>query len=117
MGAVTAGRRQMEFQSWTPATVLEPSRFGVPVPSPPTHAVRPDLVFVPLLAADRKGWRIGYGAGYYDFALRELRRDGGDLIAVGLCFEGQLVDAVPHHDGDERLDWIVTEAGVFRTVG
>lgn len=106
----------MEFHDWRPDTELAQGGFGVPEPCPATPAVIPDLVFVPLLAVDRRGWRVGYGKGYYDRALKRLRRgpEGGEaVLAVGLCFAGQLVDAVPHDDADERLDWIVTEAEII----
>ena len=110
-----SGAGPLEFQRWDPETELAPGPFDVPVPRPSTATVIPDLLFVPLLAADRQGWRIGYGAGYYDGALRALRQGRGTVLAVGLCFAGQLIDAVPRHGGDERLDWIVTETELIET--
>jgi 5-formyltetrahydrofolate cyclo-ligase len=113
----TSTGRLLVFRQWDRKTPMAPGLFGIAEPSPQTDKVVPDFLFVPLLAADRNGWRIGYGAGYYDTAIRALRSgrrgQSGGVTAVGLCYEGQLVDTVPHHSGDERLDWIVTEAGVI----
>ncbi len=113
---VIADEERLVFQAWTPETKLTQGGFSIPIPNPPTSIVLPDFLFVPLLAVDRKGWRVGYGAGYYDYALRALRKQNAPApIAVGVCYDGQLVDAVPHHDGDERLDWILTETQLIES--
>lgn len=67
-----------------------------------------DLILTPGLAFDRKGGRIGYGAGCFD---RFLPRCRG--VVVGLAFEMQLVDEVPMKEHDQRVDRVVTEAGIY----
>ncbi len=68
----------------------------------------PDFTFVPLAAFDRRGYRIGYGGGYYDATLAQLRaRHPGP--AVGIAFACQEVDRVPEEDHDQPLDLILTE--------
>jgi 5-formyltetrahydrofolate cyclo-ligase len=67
---------------------------------------------VPLLAFDRTGYRLGYGGGFYDRSLAELRA-AKKVLAVGVAFSVQEVDAVPHDGNDQPLDWIVTECEVF----
>ena len=59
------------------------------------------------------GYRLGYGGGFYDRTLAELRRRGAPL-AVGVGYAGQEVAAVPHADYDQRLDWMVTERAAFQ---
>ncbi len=71
------------------------------------------MVLVPLLAVDREGWRLGYGGGFYDRTLQGLRARK-PIIAIGLAYEEQVVDAVPHLDYDEPLDWVLTPAGAVR---
>jgi 5-formyltetrahydrofolate cyclo-ligase len=83
-------------------------------PHEPAHrvAVDPtgiDLVVLPGLAFDRTGSRLGYGGGHYDGFLRRLR---ADAVRVGICFHDQLLSAVPHGPGDERVDWVVTDVEV-----
>ena len=65
------------------------------------------------LAFDRHGNRLGYGGGYFDRTLRDLRRQK-TILAVGLGLDELEVDAVPHLDYDERLDWILTPSGSRR---
>jgi 5-formyltetrahydrofolate cyclo-ligase len=71
---------------------------------------------VPLLAFDAAGWRLGYGGGFYDRTLRRLRARKA-IVAVGLAYDEQRIDAVPHLDYDERLDWVLTPSGPIRCVG
>ena len=83
-------------------------RFGTMAPTGPIGV--PDVVFVPLLAFDRAGWRLGYGGGYYDRTLAGLPA----AIAIGCGFSAQEVDEVPAGNFDIRLHAVATEAGVFR---
>jgi 5-formyltetrahydrofolate cyclo-ligase len=78
-----------------------------------THAVEPaavDAALVPGLAFDRSGWRLGRGGGHYDRLLPGLRLD---CLRVGVCFAGQVLDALPVDPWDEPVDWIVTERGLL----
>ena len=87
---------------------LVPGPFGLSQPASDWPRADPDVLAVPLLAFDRDGNRLGYGAGFYDRTLNDLRARH-KILAVGYAFSGQEVEHVPHHEGDERLDWIVTE--------
>ena len=87
-----------------------PGVFGLSQPAPDWPEAIPDVLIVPLLAFDAQGNRLGYGAGFYDRTLEALRMQR-KVLAVGYAFAGQEMAEVPHHEGDERLDWIVTENG------
>ena len=90
------------------APAMEPSPWGVLQPSPDAEALAPDLVLVPLVAADRKGTRIGHGKGHYDRALSHLR-DGGAVFTIGLGWEWQIYDdPIPADPWDMPLDAIAT---------
>jgi len=76
----------------------------------PTGAIRsPDLLFVPLLAFDRAGRRLGYGGGYYDRTLATIPA----ARAIGCAYAAQEVDEVPATDRDIRLNAVATEHGVL----
>ena len=91
---------------------LVPGAFGISEPSATAAEVVPDIVLVPLVAFDRAGHRIGYGAGYYDRTLEALRRHK-TLVAIGLAFTVQEIPQVPALPHDVRLDYVLTETDLF----
>jgi len=97
----------LNFRVWHPGDVLERERFGTMRPGGPERT--PDFLLVPLLAFDRGGHRIGYGAGYYD---RTLARLPG-AFALGCAYSVQELPSVPAGPHDVRLDAVATERGVI----
>ena len=102
----------LTFRRWTPDTLMVPGRMDIPEPPADAEAVVPDLLFVPLAAFDRRGHRIGYGAGFYDRTLAALRAEK-EVAAVGLAYAAQEVLFVPADDHDEPLDMVITEKDVI----
>ena len=96
------------FRHWSPGAVMLPERFGTLRPTGDVGV--PDMLFMPLVAFDRAGRRLGYGGGYYDRTLAELP----GALAIGCAFAAQELDVVPEADYDARLDAVVTERGVLR---
>src|SRR3954464_7150392 len=108
---VVVGRDQPPiFRAWTPDAQLLRGQLGIMQPSPESAVVQPDIVLVPLAAFDRAGHRIGYGAGHYDRSLVQLRTSK-PILAVGLAFAVQEIEAVPALAHDVRLDLVLTEDG------
>jgi 5-formyltetrahydrofolate cyclo-ligase len=90
------------------APAVEPSPWGVLQPSGDSEALAPDVVLVPLVAADRAGARIGHGKGHYDRALSHLR-ESGKVTAIGIAWEHQVLDSlIPADPWDVPLDAIAT---------
>lgn len=111
---VVVGRdRPLVFRAWDDKTALQPAAFGTMVPGPDCPVLEPELLLVPLLAFDRRGFRLGYGGGFYDRSLAGLRA-WGRATAVGVAFAAQEVPEVPIEAADEKLDWIVTERESLR---
>jgi 5-formyltetrahydrofolate cyclo-ligase len=96
------------FRLWQPGEPLIPDAFGILSPPASSPEVLPNLVITPLLAFDRKGGRLGQGAGHYDRTLANLRRQR-PVFVLGVAFAEQEVPVVPTAPHDERLDAIVTE--------
>lgn len=108
---VMAGKgKPLIFRAWAPGQPLATATWGIREPGADAPAVSPDVVLVPLLVFDACGHRLGYGGGFYDRTLRNARA-AGTVHAVGLAFGLQKVDAVPHLDYDETLDWVLTPEG------
>ncbi len=101
------------FRRWHPGEVLEKGMYGIEVPPESEPHVMPDIVIVPLLAFDKAGHRLGYGAGYYDRTLEALRRSNGRVRTVGTAYAAQQVDAIPVDEYDQALDAVVTEKGTL----
>ena len=73
--------------------------------------IAPEVLIVPLLAFDARGYRLGYGGGFYDRSLQGLRA-AKPTFAVGFAFADQQIAQVPIDENDQRLDAIVTERGI-----
>jgi 5-formyltetrahydrofolate cyclo-ligase len=110
---VVARNEPLIFRRWQPDTALEQGPIGTRHPGPGQATVTPDTVLAPLLAFDAQGYRLGQGGGYYDRTLARLRARG-TILAVGIAYAAQEVEAVPRSPHDEPLDWIVTEEKAFR---
>jgi 5-formyltetrahydrofolate cyclo-ligase len=100
----------LRFREWRPGVALIEGALRIPEPAEGALLV-PELLVVPLLAFDRRGYRLGYGGGFYDRTLAGLRAEAA-ATAVGYGFAAQEVDAVLTGPHDEPLDAIVTEAEV-----
>jgi 5-formyltetrahydrofolate cyclo-ligase len=111
--AVMAPATPLAFHAWHPEDDLTPGGHDIPAPLPDAPLVIPDLLIVPLLAFDRQGWRLGYGAGYYDRTLEAFAAAGRTVMAVGVAFAAQEQPEVPHDGGDRRLDAVVTDKATY----
>ena len=97
----------LTFRRWSPEAELAFDRHGIPFPAH-GEEVCPDVALVPLNAFDARGYRLGYGGGYFDRTLATM-----PMVAVGVGFElGRENDVLPQAH-DRAMHWLVTEAGVF----
>lgn len=100
----------LSFRRWRPGAAMVTERFGTTAPAGDAAPGVPEWLFVPLLAFDRHGHRLGYGGGFYDRTLAGLP----DAVAVGCAFAAQQVDAVPVGPYDAQLRAVATERGILR---
>ncbi len=110
---VIAGRgKPLIMRQWSWGQPLDAGQWGIREPKAESPQVDPDILLVPLLAFDRAGHRVGYGAGYYDMTIARLRFLK-PVTAVGIAFAAQEVAKVPAVERDERLDLVLTEREVI----
>ena len=92
---------------------LELTRFGLLQPPEkegiPVSVDAFDLIVVPVVAFDRRGYRIGFGGGYYDRFLA-----AASAPSVGLAYDFQAVDRIPSEPNDVPLDKVFTETFTYR---
>ena len=109
---VVAPGEPLVFRRWQPEMALDAGGFGTRHPGPEEPEIVPDILLVPLLAFDENGFRLGWGGGFYDRTLAQLRTEG-QVVAVGAAYHGQRVDQVPHTPEDELLDWVITNEEIL----
>lgn len=107
---IVAKAAPLRFREWSPGCRLVEGAFRARIPEVGTW-VEPEVLIVPMLAFDARGYRLGYGGGFYDRTLEQLRAQG-PVLAVGFAFAAQEVAKVPTDAFDQRLDAVVTEKGV-----
>ena len=93
-----------------------PAQFGQPEPEVVSVVDESliDVVLIPLLAFDGRGYRLGYGKGLYDSFLHRLSGKGRRVCRIGLAFSQQMVDCVPADQWDAGLGAVVHENGIIR---
>ncbi len=100
----------------SPGNELEPGAYGILEPKPefrrPVPLEEADVVLVPGIAWDKTGYRVGYGAGYYDRSINSLRTR---VMMIGLAYEFQFVTKIPRSRYDRRVDKVVTERRIIST--
>ena len=110
---VVAGQgKPLIMRAWAFGQPLAAGVWGIREPEPAAPEVAPDILIVPLLAFDRAGQRVGYGAGYYDRTIAALRARQ-PVLAIGLAFAAQEIAAVPATPHDAPLDLVLTEREVI----
>ena len=100
----------LRFREWSPGCTMMEGAFGAMIPTEGAW-VEPEVLIVPLVGFDARGYRLGYGGGFYDRTLEALRARG-PVLAVGFAFSGQEMAELPIEPTDQKLNVIVTEQGV-----
>jgi 5-formyltetrahydrofolate cyclo-ligase len=110
---VVVGRgHPLTMRAWAFGEALGSGVWGIREPKPEAPEVFPDILIVPLVAFDRAGDRLGYGAGYYDMTIARLR-GMKKVFAIGIAFAAQEVSDLPKTDHDEKLDFVLTEREII----
>lgn len=99
----------LSFCAWEDGMEMVQSDLGFYYPLKATRFLMPSLILIPLLAFDRRGYRLGYGKGHYDRTLELLYQKNPKLKTLGLAYAMQQVDHLPAEPHDVKLDMVVTE--------
>lgn len=98
------------FREWNPDAPLIEGDFGALIPRS-GQFLKPTILIAPLVAYDARGYRLGYGGGFYDRTL-EMLRALHRAHAVGFAYSAQLADDLPIEATDQPMNAVVTELGV-----
>jgi 5-formyltetrahydrofolate cyclo-ligase len=103
------------WHRWQPGDPLQTGAYGILEPDFESPQISPedvDLILVPAVACDYRGYRLGYGGGYYDrlFSLPQW----ADKKSIGIVFESAHLPTLPIESWDKRLNAVCTEFGYFQ---
>jgi 5-formyltetrahydrofolate cyclo-ligase len=105
--------RMLTFHDWNDGEPLETQSYDIMAPLPSAKIVTPTIMVVPLLAFDRKGYRLGFGGGYYDATIQQVRENSA-IQTVGWGFAKQaVIFNLPREDHDQRLDFVITPQQIY----
>jgi 5,10-methenyltetrahydrofolate synthetase len=110
---VVAKAQPLRFRKWWPGAPTTPGVYDIPVPAG-TDIVTPDVAVVPMNGFDEQGYRLGYGGAYFDRTLAAL--DPRPLV-IGVTFELARLESIFPQPHDIPMDFVVTEAGIYRGGG
>jgi 5-formyltetrahydrofolate cyclo-ligase len=107
-----SGRADICFRHWSPASDMQPNRYGIrePVGTLDVQLGEIDLVLIPLVAWDSSGGRLGMGASFYDRAFQPLEGERRPF-RMGVAYQLQQVERVPLEPWDVALHGVLTENG------
>ena len=105
---------QMIFRELKEGEELVKGKYGILEPSDKNKVIIPSVLFIPLLAFDDNGNRLGYGGGYYDKYIEELENNENVSIKIGVGYSFQKINEVPNNSMDKKLNWILTEKYLYK---
>jgi 5-formyltetrahydrofolate cyclo-ligase len=108
--AIVAHNSPLVFREWHPGIALAKGPLDIPFPVS-SPEVLPDAVLLPMNGWDAQGYRLGYGAGYFDRTLASLAKKP---VTIGVSYELARLDSIHPQAWDIPVDYVVTERGVYR---
>ena len=103
----------MKFVEWKFFDPLKVNKYGFLEPLDNLKTMVPDIMIIPIVAFDGFHNRLGYGKGYYDKFLSSLKKTKKNVLTIGLAFSFQKYKKIPTNKSDMKLDYILTEKGIF----
>jgi 5-formyltetrahydrofolate cyclo-ligase len=107
---VVAPKTPLIFREWHPGIPLATGALDIPYPADSAE-ITPDVVLLPMNGWDQQGYRLGYGAGFFDRTLAAMKKRP---VVVGVTYEIAKMDTIHPQSWDIPADYVVTERGVYR---
>jgi len=104
----------LSFKEFNYNIKLNPGKYGILEPDHSNKNLLPEIIFIPCLAFDTNGFRLGYGGGYYDRTLYNLKKIDHKFISIAVAFDDQKVDEVIYDKKDQKIDYILTEKYLYK---
>ena len=104
----------LNFKEYNSKTKLIPGKFGTMQPSDLNKEFLPEIILTPCLAFDERGFRLGYGGGYYDKTFYYLKKIKHKFISIAVAFDDQKINKLVHDKYDQKIDYILTEKKLYK---
>lgn len=106
----------MNFKKYFPnEELVENKKYqNILEPDPQNPEINPEIIFVPLVACDKKGNRIGMGGGFYDKKIADLKKNNQNITLIGLSYDFQIIDEIQPKKHDQTLDFIAYNENIIR---
>ena len=111
--AITEIDSHLIFRKFTNNQDMIEGFMNIKEPSIKNEILFPEIIFVPCLAYDKLGFRLGYGGGYYDKTFSNLKKNNKHFVSIGYAFDGQKVNTLPKDKFDIKLDYVITEKNLY----
>ena len=105
-------KKELDFHEWKYLSPLKLNKMGLMEPLSNIR-YRPDVIIAPLLAYDKNKNRLGYGLGFYDKYIKKNKKKY-NMITIGAAFSFQYYKNLPTNFFDEKVDYMLTEKGLFK---
>jgi 5-formyltetrahydrofolate cyclo-ligase len=101
----------MDFKLHKKGGILNPNQKYKNILEPSVNNIdtSPEIIFLPLVACDKNGNRIGMGGGFYDRKIAKMKEGDQNITLIGLAYNFQIVDDIKFEKFDQCLDYIVSE--------
>ena len=103
----------LSFRQFKKNQNLVEGNYNIPEPPLENEELIPNLIFVPCLAFDIQGYRLGYGGGYYDRTFAYFKNINHQFISVGFAYDDQKIDSVIRDQFDYKLNYVLTEKQLY----
>ena len=110
---VNTNSKVLSFRKFIKNQYLAEGKYNIPEPPLENEELIPNLIFVPCLAFDIQGYRLGYGGGYYDRTFSYFKSINHQFISVGFAYDDQKVDNVIRDQFDYKLNYVLTEKQLY----
>ena len=104
---------ELIFKKYHFDKILKLGKFNIPEPSKESKNITPQLFFVPCLGFDLRGYRLGYGGGFYDKTFAKYKKLNLKFYSIGYAYEAQKQTKIPNEDFDYKLDFVLTEKQLY----
>jgi 5-formyltetrahydrofolate cyclo-ligase len=98
----------LQFRAWRPGCAMEKGFWNIPVPAT-ANPVRPDILLAPVVGFDQANYRLGYGGGYFDRSLEQMRGQGLPYHAIGVGYALARLETIHPMAHDIALDVVITD--------